>query len=494
MEGNKVRKVRKAIVPLSGVASDSSLREQACDLCYRKKIKCDGKTPLCSHCLVYKSECTYLAASRKKKPRKASSGEAADMSVEASLRSRIEILEDSLREALQENSLLKNGRPDILAPHAGSLIPSGEDDIAAPSDSLELPPEDVVYPLVQGYLSSFNSIYPLFDGQELYNTVDKWYRNPLQRSSTSWAAVNIAMALAQYQGNGPKNPRISVTECLDKVQSALTEILMGDMELANIQVVLGLVVLFLATPDHRPASIFMAMAMKLVHAMGIHRREGYDGIAPSEILQRKRVFWIAYILDRDISLRTRQPPVQHDLEIDLDLPSETPDPDGAGFVTAAWTYETFNFFLFRVQLAQIQGQVYDCLYSVRAQQMNSHAIVARAAQLQQSIHKWQSTIPPSFSAEILSQDSTTVLPQYFCQLYSTCVSCLGLLCRVTAMELHWVETLMSYARKMAAGERCTAPAAPQGWDILVNNCRSMMNLFTSVQHKESAFIWYGHFL
>lgn len=56
---------------------------------------------------------------------------------------------------------------------------------------------------------------------------------------------------------------------------------------------------------------------------------------------------MAYILDRDISLRTRQPPIQHDLEIDLALPSETPDPDGAGFVTAGWTYETFKFFLFR---------------------------------------------------------------------------------------------------------------------------------------------------
>lgn len=45
---------------------------QACDMCRKKKIKCDGKQPKCSHCINYKTECIFTQVEKKRNPPKGS--------------------------------------------------------------------------------------------------------------------------------------------------------------------------------------------------------------------------------------------------------------------------------------------------------------------------------------------------------------------------------------------------------------------------------------
>ncbi|CAO3694028.1 unnamed protein product [Umbelopsis ramanniana] len=42
---------------------------QACDVCRRKKIKCDGAKPACANCVRMKQECSYLPSNKKRGPR-----------------------------------------------------------------------------------------------------------------------------------------------------------------------------------------------------------------------------------------------------------------------------------------------------------------------------------------------------------------------------------------------------------------------------------------
>lgn len=39
-------------------------------MCRKKKIKCDGKMPKCSHCINYKSECIFTQVEKKRNPPK----------------------------------------------------------------------------------------------------------------------------------------------------------------------------------------------------------------------------------------------------------------------------------------------------------------------------------------------------------------------------------------------------------------------------------------
>lgn len=43
---------------------------RACDMCRKKKIKCDGKMPKCSHCENYKTECIFTQVEKKRQPPK----------------------------------------------------------------------------------------------------------------------------------------------------------------------------------------------------------------------------------------------------------------------------------------------------------------------------------------------------------------------------------------------------------------------------------------
>jgi hypothetical protein len=39
-------------------------------MCRKKKIKCDGRMPKCSHCINYKTECVFTQVEKKRNPPK----------------------------------------------------------------------------------------------------------------------------------------------------------------------------------------------------------------------------------------------------------------------------------------------------------------------------------------------------------------------------------------------------------------------------------------
>ena len=123
------------------------------------------------------------------------------------------------------------------------------------------------------------------------------------------------------------------------------------------------------------------MTMRLAHKLGLHSRASSAHLDAVLARQRARVFWLAYILDKDLSMRSKQPSIQLDDDIDLDLPSpkfaaaderQMGDDDdavgiGAGIITTADGAAKMNYFVTRIQLAVVEGGVYDYLYSTRSQ-------------------------------------------------------------------------------------------------------------------------------
>ena len=39
-------------------------------MCRKKKIKCDGKMPACTHCINYKTDCIFTQVEKKRQPPK----------------------------------------------------------------------------------------------------------------------------------------------------------------------------------------------------------------------------------------------------------------------------------------------------------------------------------------------------------------------------------------------------------------------------------------
>ncbi|KAF5593143.1 transcriptional activator Mut3p [Fusarium subglutinans] len=324
----------------------AQMTRKACDVCYRKRIRCDGQKPRCSHCVLYKSDCTFQATSRKAAIRKKASGPT------AALQSQVQSLETSVDEAQQRIKELE-ARLTQKSSSRSDQPQLGEHDVSYSARAsldlgLELPPQHEVLSGVNKFLATFNTILPLFDPQRL-----------LSRSQ------------------------------------------------------------------------------------------------------------------KDIS---------------IDWPSATPA-DGAGMLYTADDSSNFNFFLSRVQLAHIQGQVYEAMLSKSPTASDVYVRLDNVARIHQMLDDWLARIPSEFSASAITESGNTNLQRAFGVLYSSHLTCRSVVCKAHAMEAQWIPSLRDFGRKAVEQGIVATPRLPVGWHKLVHESREYIELFIAIDHKDPAFIW-----
>ena len=384
--------------------------------------------------------------------------------------------------------------PDVLAAsaHAAGLYEDPVDLVQKelPDALMELPPLQEVLSATEAYLATLNAVLPLFHPGRLLQSINNWYAHPGRRERTTWAAVNVVLALA-YHRTPPDEATLSAAYYLHNAQTILSEVIMGDADLLNVQILIGMVMLFQATQDLKPATMLIAIAIRLAHELGLHTRRA-EYLDTSQVLERDRVFWIAYLLDRDISLRTSRPPVQREADIDIEWPSAEPE-DGAGNVTDADGTFPFNFFRCRVRLAQIQGEVYDFMVATRAGTMDNYQRDEDIVRLNHTLDDWISSIPPPFRPSSVLQAGQPNLCRSFAVLYSTHLACRTQIYRARAMASRWMQSLRSFGRTITQqGHIVPAPLPTlslQDWEKLVDETRGYMRLFWGVERRDHAFIW-----
>jgi hypothetical protein len=88
--------------------------------------------------------------------------------------------------------------------------------------------------------------------------------------------------------------------------------------------------LFQSAHNPRTASFLIATAVKLVHSLQLHRKSARETFDTDSDLERRHVFWITYILDKDINLRAHEPYLLQDKNIDMELPGYYNADDKAG--------------------------------------------------------------------------------------------------------------------------------------------------------------------
>ncbi|RKL32848.1 hypothetical protein BFJ72_g10348 [Fusarium proliferatum] len=465
----------------------AQMTRKACDVCYRKRIRCDGQKPRCSHCVLYKSDCTFQATSRKAAIRKRSNGSA------AALQSQVQSLETSLDEAQQrikelEERLTQKSSSQSSQPQLGEydVSYSGRGSLEF---GLELPPQHEVLSGVNKFLATFNTILPLFHPQRLLSRISLWYEQPHQQNTSTWAAINVVLSLAyRHIPDEEKPPIYSTLHFMNKAQSVLNDIMLGDSSLLDVQTIVGMVVLLQATSDLKPASALIPIALRLAHGLQLHSRSNSDHLTASESLERDRVFWIAYILDRDISMRTKLPPIQSQNDISIDWPSAVPT-DGAGMLYTADSSSSFNFFLSRVQLAHMQGEVYEAMLSKSPTASDAYVRFDNVTRIHQMLDDWLARIPFEFSPSAITQSGNANLQRAFGVLYSSHLTCRSVVCKAHAMESQWIPSLQDFGRKAVEQGVVTAPRLPVGWHKLVHESREYIELFIAINRKDPAFIW-----
>ncbi|KAF9630708.1 fungal specific transcription factor domain-containing protein [Lasiodiplodia theobromae] len=149
-------------------------------------------------------------------------------------------------------------------------------------------------------------------------------------------------------------------------------------------------------------------AVQIISALGLHRKAGRKrNGAPtknpsSDYIKdqcRKRTFWVAYIIDKYLSVVLGRPRHYHDDDIDQDFPDLVNDadmtPQGRSSSEPLEDCHVEALIL-HAKLARIIGQTSREVYSI-APSKTKDARVASAHRLMRELHSWRASLPPHLS-------------------------------------------------------------------------------------------------
>ncbi|KAJ8123252.1 hypothetical protein ONZ43_g753 [Nemania bipapillata] len=216
----------------------------------------------------------------------------------------------------------------------------------------KLPPKPEALSLLQDYFENFNCIFPLFHQPTFMHLVERQYSSNPYEGSGWWASLNCVFAIAHrlrvMSNLVPQEEDEKAWAYIKNAMGVFSELAMRNTDLLSVQALLGIALFMQGTPNPQPSFILVAAAIRLSHSIGLHKRGTGFNLNPIEIEQRKRVFWIAYMLDKDLCLRSGRPPAQDDDDMNVDLPDADPA-DHIGNIPLANGKGKMN--LFRVMLS-----------------------------------------------------------------------------------------------------------------------------------------------
>jgi hypothetical protein len=405
---------------------------------------------------------------------------------------RLESLVEQVTECLKKDEV----EPPLQHKGAGAITTvmppkfrRSEDDNVS-SISMVLPPTELVISIIQTYLQDFNSVLPLFHADTLLRLVHDCYSvGPLQRDPVVWAAINVVLALTRRHNLVASREVPSSALCLSRAESVLSRVVLGDIHLLNIQVLVGMVMLLQASQDLKPALVLIATTLRLAHGIGLHDQTYSAHLGPLEAKQRACVFWLAYILDKDLSMRSKQPSIQIDEDVNLELPSSTvlqydENTDNVmGVVTTADGTVKMNYLTARVQLAAVEGGVYDYIYSTRSRK---HSLEERSLALQSvtsALEQWKASIPSEFSTSASSRRVAPGMLRFLVALHSTSLACTTLINQAHAWDVEWIASIRRY------GRQGIEPLLPPKWEVLVGEARDLLVLFAALGETDRWSFW-----
>jgi hypothetical protein len=314
----------------------------------------------------------------------------------------------------------------------------------------------------------------------------------MQRDPAVWAAISIVLALARrHTYLDISSPRGTLDVFVRNAQAVLNQLVTRDDDLLGIQVVLGLACIFYGTSDPKPATVLIATAVRLAHALRINTTQGNKHLDPDIVTQRQRIFWILYVLDRDIALRIRQPTMLNETDIDLELPEENP-PDGVGIFYAENGAST-NLFRKRVQFAWIQGKAYEWLFSVRAEKLSHSTREEHTKRLERALDQWHASLPAEFKPDLLPTISDLTTFRAFMFMHFVRLQVLARIHHAYAYDSQWLEALRGFSRTVVDGPSTdfNRKSLPGSFEQLVQRSRESLKLFSCLPQQDLYILWYG---
>lgn len=341
-------------------------------------------------------------------------------------------------------------------------------------DCVPLPPREEAEEYMNTYFSTFNPAYPLYDRE----TVEERFRRDYQegdmdkhRDPAWYASLNIIFLIGRAISRRFVSRDITCERFFNNCSSVSMELMFNSPSLLAVQAMIGMAFITHAGEDPHPAYLLVGVACRLAQAIGLHRRlDGY-GLTPQEAKQRRNVFWIAFGLEKGISIRSGRPSVFADDDIGVELPPINPNanqnldsPDSE-----------LDWFRSNATLSLLESRVYSKLYSARSHTKPEIERLKWVGALDTELRQWRDELPimirPEHPIRCHAKYLMAVTMMHFAYY-----NCLVAIHRGSAHHGSWVSTKKSTETARDARRLGLNPRVFESGTICLNAARRIIGL------------------
>jgi hypothetical protein len=216
----------------------------------------------------------------------------------------------------------------------------------------------------------FNSAYPLYQPRVIADHLRVCYAGDSDGSAVSWVSAyiifGIAYSLRGMSAAATKQDNEFARYYLGRTYNSLNSLLLSPPSLGLVQCLIGVALLVQATPCGRsvPDGHFLSTSLRVAQSLAYHD-DGTDvADTGQDVEQERRVFWLGFN-DTNASMLSNAPTTHRRDDIVAPKPSENPA-DSLGAVVAAEGHWKVNIFVLRVNLALLQAEAIEQVFSVKA--------------------------------------------------------------------------------------------------------------------------------
>ncbi|KAL4819888.1 hypothetical protein BDW67DRAFT_193462 [Aspergillus spinulosporus] len=417
----------------------------ACLQCQKNKKRCDGGSPRCTSCTERQLACTYVGVRRR--------GQGRTREYLEKLEARVSELEISLRQSTSApvrtaNSLVgdetfENNAQSTLSDGLDSLKPgerSSEletcpgdhkkaqlalrerlfsilpEPTGAEKPNLEvnygpftspifirLPQKSHLQSLFEVAFVELNQIVPVFDVLVLQSLLEDHFshstvsRDYPQRWAMLNAAVAVAIQLRTASGSHSEMMKLSWA-FFKNAFSMYSAIILRGTDILGLEALLAMALYTQGSSDIRTTSVLVCAAARLSLTLGLHTKTYYSGRDLTAANRSRRAFWVAYILDKDISVKTGLPSNFDEDTIDLDqldliVPDTAASASSIGSNGLGTNISTSSLFKLDVELKKIGSTVEKRLFSKSSSEQSVHQLLHIVTELDHQLVNWKASLP-----------------------------------------------------------------------------------------------------
>ncbi|RDL36372.1 C6 transcription factor [Venustampulla echinocandica] len=269
---------------------------QACEPCRRKKARCSGEKPVCSHCSRLRQACIYADERHENGPSLRSASPTPQPRTSRQSTTHDRILEDRLRSVeAQLAEVITN--QDSVRRSASSQVPEVMSEPSRASGNINpsetrLPSWEVIQTAAETYLLYCDcQPLPLFHRSTFIQTL----------RSRDGEVIFSLLALAARFLEDPALRASQVSSVHEYMEAARTivskKVFDGVVELSTIQTLCLLSLVDFTEGTTRRASMHSSLAMSLAHNAGL-TAESHSVLSGHDKEERRRCFWSLFLLKR----------------------------------------------------------------------------------------------------------------------------------------------------------------------------------------------------